>query len=101
MHRQFTPDPTALNQDPADVPRALIVDNDPVLRLAVTQFVGRIGFHTQSVENGRLAVERFGAEGADIVLLDAAMPVMEGFEACRSIRALSGGEHVPIVMITA
>lgn len=101
MHRQFTPDPTPLDQDDAEVPRALIVDDDPVLRLAVTQFVGRLGFHTKSVENGQLAVEHFNAEGADIVLLDAAMPVMDGFTVCRSIRALPGGEHVPIVMITA
>ena len=74
MNRQITADPTPLDQDAEGVPRALIVDDDPVLRLAITQFVGRLGFHTESVENGQLAVEHFDAEGADIVLLDAAMP---------------------------
>jgi len=100
LNRQITADPTPLDQDAEGVPRALIVDDDPVLRLAITQFVGRLGFHTESVENGQLAVEHFDAEGADIVLLDAAMPVLDGFNACRSIRALPGGERVPIVMIT-
>ena len=91
---------TPLDDDTTEIPRALIVDDDPVLRLAITQFVARLGFRTDSVENGQLAVDRFSADGADIVLLDAAMPVMDGFDACRRIRALPGGEHVPIVMIT-
>ena len=101
VHRQFTADPIPLDHDAAEVPRALIVDDDPVLRLAITQFLGRLGFQTASVENGRMAVEHFDAEGADIVLLDAAMPVMDGFQACRGIRALSAGKRVPIIMITA
>jgi len=100
LQPEFTADLTPLDEDPADVPRALIVDDDPVLRLAITQFIGRLGFQTASVENGQMAVEHFNAEGADIVLLDAAMPVMDGFQACRAIRALPGGRHVPIIMVT-
>lgn len=101
LQLQFTQAPTLLDGDASEAPHALIVDDDPVLRLAVTQFIGRLGFQTTSVENGLLAVERFGDEGADIVLLDAVMPVMDGFRACQGIRALPNGARVPIVMLTA
>jgi diguanylate cyclase (GGDEF)-like protein len=80
--------------------RALVVDDDPVLRLAVAQFVERIGFVADVAEDGGMALERFKAQPPDIVLLDAAMPEVDGFEACAAIRALPEGAHVPIIMIT-
>lgn len=80
--------------------RALVVDDDPVLRLAVTQFVERIGFVAETAEDGSMALERFKAQQPDIVLLDAAMPEVDGFEACAAIRALPDGAHTPIIMIT-
>lgn len=101
MQRQITEDPTPLDHDAAEIPRALVVDDDPVLRLAITQFIARLGFQTASVDNGELAVQHVREDRTDIVLLDAAMPVMDGFEACRAIRALPSGQRVPIIMITA
>lgn len=92
--------PGLLDHDASHIPCALVVDDDPVLRLAVTQFIKRLGFQVTSIENGQLATQHFAAHGADIILLDAAMPVMDGFEACRSIRTLPGGDRVPIIMIT-
>ena len=86
---------------PRDPPyRALVVDDDAVLRIAIQQFIARLGFVVQSADNGQCALELFEAEGADIILLDAAMPVMDGFAACMAIRALPTGRHVPIIMIT-
>ena len=80
--------------------RARVVDDDPVLRIAIHQFIARLGFEVQSANNGQHALELFQAQGADIVLLDGAMPVMDGFAACTAIRALPAGRHVPIIMIT-
>jgi diguanylate cyclase (GGDEF)-like protein len=81
-------------------PRVLVVDDDPVLRLAVSCFMQRLEFTVCPCENGQQAVEAFADQGADIVLMDAAMPVMDGFSACEAIRVLPNGEHVPIIMIT-
>ncbi|WP_295454289.1 diguanylate cyclase [uncultured Thiodictyon sp.] len=80
--------------------RALVVDDDVVLRTAIHQFIARLGFEVQSANNGSRALELFQVHGADIVLLDAAMPVMDGFAACMAIRALPEGRYVPIIMIT-
>lgn len=79
---------------------ALVVDDDPVLRLAVKQFVERLGFDTCDAENGRQAVDLFSERNPDIVLMDAAMPEMDGFAACAAIRQLPQGIHVPVIMIT-
>ena len=81
--------------------RALVVDDDGVLRAAMQQFISQLGFEVQTTDNGQRALERFQAQGADIVLLDAAMPVLDGFAACEAIRALPAGHHVPIIMITS
>lgn len=80
--------------------RVLVVDDDPVLRLALCCFMERLGFRVTACENGEQAVEGFAAQGADIILMDAAMPVMDGFCACEAIRVLPDGEHLPIIMIT-
>ncbi len=80
--------------------RVLVVDDDPVLRLALSCFMERLDFDVRRCENGQQAVEQFADQGADIVLMDATMPVMDGFSACEAIRVLPNGEHVPIVMIT-
>ena len=64
------------------------------------------GASCELVENGRLAVERFqaGAEGEfDAILLDVQMPVMNGHEAARAIRALDrpDAKRIPIIAMTA
>ncbi|WP_295447952.1 diguanylate cyclase [uncultured Thiodictyon sp.] len=81
--------------------RALVVDDDDVLRTAMHRFIARLGFEVQSTDNGSRALALFEAQGADIVLLDAAMPVMNGFAACEAIRALPAGRRVPVIMITS
>jgi diguanylate cyclase (GGDEF)-like protein len=80
--------------------RALVVDDDAVLRTAIEQFIARQGFEVRGTDNGQEALDLFRAQMTDIVLLDAAMPGMDGFAVCAAIRALPGGRHVPIIMIT-
>lgn len=82
------------------VPCALIVDDDPVLQLAVQQCMNRLGFETLIARDGKRGLEWFRRQPVDIILLDAAMPVMDGFTACKAIRELPNGSHVPIIMIT-
>ncbi len=83
-----------------DRPRALVVDDDPVLRISIRRFVGKQGLSTLDCANGQEAVDLLSTTPVDIVLLDAEMPVMDGFSACAAMRALPHGERVPIIMIT-
>ena len=84
----------------------LAEDNDLNAEIATAQLEDA-GMQVTRAENGRAAVELFAkalAGSYDIVLMDVMMPVMNGYEATRAIRALPGrpdGEKIPIVALTA
>ncbi|MGA8280667.1 MAG: response regulator, partial [Desulfobacterales bacterium] len=57
------------------------------------------------VENGRLVIERLSETSFDLILMDVQMPIMDGYEAARAVRAAESGKdnehHIPIVAMTA
>jgi signal transduction histidine kinase len=72
--------------------------NQRVLRLLLAQF----GLEAEMVEDGAAAVEAFGRQSFDLVLMDANMPRMDGVAAVEAIRRLEAGtRRTPIVMLTA
>jgi DNA-binding response OmpR family regulator len=84
--------------DPA--PLVLVVDDDEGARLLTQIALSNAEFRVVQAENGKDALDVFQAERPDIVLLDVNMPVMDGFDACRGLRQLPGGETVPVLMLT-
>ena len=81
-------------------PLALIVDDDYSLRLSLGAALVKAGFDTREAEDGQVGTRLFESERPDLILMDAMMPKMDGFEACASIRKLPGGESVQILMVT-
>ena len=83
------------------VPRILIAeDNEDNRRLLLT-LLEKTGFTVRAVADGAQAVAAFVDWRPDFIWLDMRMPVMDGFEAARRIRALPGGDAVKIVALTA
>ena len=84
--------------------RVLVVDDS---RTITTVFGARLiefGHEVIIAENGQLAVERFKASAPDLVLMDIEMPVMNGFEAAKQIRAVEATQEwawTPIIFLTA
>ena len=78
--------------------RILTVEDDERIRTAVRMALEDEGWEVIEAESGEAAVELFGSQPADVVLIDLMLPGMDGFELCRSIRRAS---DVPIVMVTA
>lgn len=85
----------------ASVPRVLVADDAPDNRELLVQMLKPIGFQVRSVSNGNEAVESFMDWRPQLILMDMRMPVVDGYEATRRIRALKGGGGVSIIGVTA
>lgn len=70
-------------------------------RAALLLMLRRDGYTALGARNGRQAVDMALAEQPDLVILDLAMPVMDGREAARLLKADERTRHIPIVMLTA
>jgi PleD family two-component response regulator len=82
-------------------PLILVADDDEFILDLIEEFLTQNGYSSILAENGEEAVNAFTKHAPDLVLLDAKMPVMDGFQACEEIRTLPNGRRVPILMVTA
>ncbi|MBF0127205.1 MAG: diguanylate cyclase, partial [Magnetococcales bacterium] len=81
-------------------PIFFVVDDDPVTRIMLCRFLEKQGCVAIGYANGAMATEAFDQGLPDVVLMDAKMPVMDGFEACRRMKARPDAQHIPVLMIT-
>jgi signal transduction histidine kinase len=84
--------------------RILLVDDTLMNRQLACLQLARRGHHVDAVENGALAVAALERERYDLVLMDCMMPVMDGYAACRALRANEarlGLPATPVVALTA
>jgi signal transduction histidine kinase/DNA-binding response OmpR family regulator len=84
-----------------EIYRILVVDDKKEnLKVAVT-LLQIVGFHTKEAVNGEDAIEKFNEWNPNLILMDMRMPVMDGYEATRRIKATEKGRQTPIVALTA
>ncbi|MCW2866786.1 MAG: sensor hybrid histidine kinase [Marmoricola sp.] len=84
--------------------RILVVEDNPINQLVAEGVLHKIGYHVVVVEDGAAAVAAYAADvhGFDAILMDCQMPVMNGYDATRAIRAMELlGPRVPIIAMTA
>lgn len=82
----------------------LVAEDNKVNQILVNEILQDLGLSVVIAENGLEAVEAFKVRRFDVVLMDCQMPVMDGFEATRQIRAfesLSSAKRTPVVALTA
>ncbi len=95
----FTKEDTLLMQ--AVTEKILIADDDRSMRVALQNVLVSDGYEIESVSDGVEAVKRCEQSMPGLILIDALMPNLNGFDACKKIRMLQGGKHVPILIVTA
>ena len=78
--------------------KILVVEDEDSFSDALAFLLSKEGFEVAVAENGPKALELFGRDGADLILLDLMLPGLSGTEVCRQIRLKS---PVPIIMLTA
>jgi DNA-binding response OmpR family regulator len=81
--------------------RILAVDDEPHILKLIAFSLRSHGFEVLEAADGLSAVEIAQAEKPDLILLDVMMPALDGYEACRRIKADEETAEIPIFMLTA
>ncbi|MEM7349664.1 MAG: response regulator [Acidobacteriota bacterium] len=80
--------------------KILLVDDSATALMMETMILKAEPVELVTAKNGQQAVDLAARERPDLILLDVVMPVMDGFEACRRLRAIEGTSKTPIIMVT-
>ena len=83
------------------IPLVLIADDDPAIRLVLKHSVEQIGYQVIEAADGKQAIQLTLEQRPDLVLMDAIMPVMDGFTATAEITANPQLADIPVMIITA
>src|ERR687894_2331883 len=79
--------------------KVLVVDDEPAVRGALERALRLEAYDVELAADGREALDRLAAGPLDAVVLDVAMPHVDGLEVCRRLRSL--GDRTPVLMLTA
>ncbi len=96
--------PVYCSRRPAHEARVLLVEDYPVNQVFAAKMLAHLGLKKIDIaENGHEAIERYRAEGYDIIFMDCQMPEMDGYVATRHIREMERqmGCYAPIIAMTA
>ena len=92
--------PTSAFDDLPERPLVLLVDDDEVNLLLTAIALRERGFEMHEAANGEQALAMVAARLPDVVVLDALMPGLDGFDTCRALRNMPGCENMPVLMLT-
>lgn len=84
----------------SEKPLILVIDDDPYMRLRLRQMIQHEGYRVEAVSDGEQGLAAYKRLRPDLVLVDAMMPVMDGFIFCQQLQTLPGSESTPVLMIT-
>src|SRR5690242_1774803 len=80
-------------------PRVLVVDDDQLVRKSLQRVLHGLNYETEVAADGHEALAKLALD-VDLVMLDASMPSMDGFQLTRRIRESSQYGDLPIIMVT-
>lgn len=81
--------------------RILIADDDPLLRALLQHKLAAANHQVVAAEHGGEVLDRIGDHAPDLIVLDAMMPVMDGFEVLRRLKDEQSTRDIPVIMLTA
>jgi CheY-like chemotaxis protein len=95
------PDDGAMAKAAPGVKTVLVVDDEPEIRAMLERLLKSKGYRVVSTDNGRAALGMVKEHAPDLILLDAMLPEVHGFDIARRIKASKRYAHIPIVMVSA
>ena len=81
--------------------RVLIVEDEPNIAMALSFLLEQEGFAVSVVADGRKALDSLATDRPDVVILDAMLPEIDGYEVLKALRRQPKTADLPIVMLTA
>jgi putative two-component system response regulator len=90
-----------LQPESAPTGTILVADDQAANRELMEELLTRQGFNVITVQDGTEAIDQLGKVAIDLVLLDVMMPHLNGFDACRQIKANPETSLIPVVLVTA
>lgn len=78
--------------------RILVIEDEDILREIIVDYLKESGYMALEAADGEIALEVFLANNIDLVILDIALPKIDGWSVCRRIRKIS---NIPIIILTA
>ena len=81
--------------------RILVVEDQEDNRQILRDLLGSAGFEVLEAEDGEAAVAAAAAHRPDLILMDIQLPILDGYEATRRIKADPALKHIPIIVVTS
>ena len=83
------------------MPRLLLVEDNEENRDGLSRHLQRKGFEVLVAVDGRQGVEAARTAAPDLILMDMSLPVLDGWEATRQLKAAPETRHIPVIALTA
>jgi CheY-like chemotaxis protein len=84
-----------------NLPKVLVVDDDPAILEICSDLLQTEGYTVTVATNGQQALEQIRMNPPNVVLMDIMMPILDGVEACRQVKANPTTADIPIVLMSA
>ena len=83
------------------MPRILLVEDNEMNRDMLSRRLERRGYEVVIAVDGELGIAMAKSEAPDLILMDMSLPVMDGWEATRALKASDETRHIPVIALTA
>lgn len=83
------------------MPRILLVEDNEMNRDMLSRRLSKRGYEVLLAEDGEKGVEAAVAQKPDLILMDMSLPVMDGWEATRRLKAAEDTRRIPVIALTA
>ena len=83
------------------MPKILLVEDNEMNRDMLSRRLQSKGYEVVLAVDGQNGVEMAQAQGPDLVLMDMSLPVLDGWEATRRLKAEAATRHIPVIALTA
>lgn len=83
------------------MPKILLVEDNEMNRDMLSRRLERKGYHVVIAQDGKQGYLLAHSEAPDLILMDLSLPVMDGWEATRLLKAEAATRHIPIIVLTA